>query len=49
MPRLITDDIINKTFIERIVSRDANIIRETQSQVISTYYNGGTGRLAVIY
>lgn len=42
---MITDDIINKTFIERIVSRDAKIIRDTQSQVISTCYNGGTGRL----
>lgn len=42
---MITENIIKRTYIERIVDRDAKIIRDTQSQVIADYYNNGTGRL----
>lgn len=42
---MVTEDIIRKAYIDKIVSRDQKIIRETQAQVIASYLTGGTGRL----
>lgn len=42
---MVTTDIINRTYIERIIARDDIIIRQTQSDVISSYLINGTGRL----
>lgn len=43
---MITDDLIKKEFISQIVSRDVNLIYNTQEQVVREVYPGGTGQLA---
>lgn len=42
---MITEDIINKTYINRVVNRDIAIIYKTQEQVVRANFHG-TGRLA---
>lgn len=42
---MITEDIINQTYINRVVSRDIAIIYKTQEQVVRANFHG-TGRLA---
>ena len=43
---MITDDLIKKEFISQIVSRDVNVIYNTQEQVVREVFPGGTGQLA---
>lgn len=42
---MITEDIINQTYINRVVNRDIAIIYKTQEQVVRANFHG-TGRLA---
>jgi len=42
---MVTTELINRTYIERIIARDDIVIRKTQSDVVSTYLTNGTGRL----
>lgn len=43
---MITTDIINETFIQRIVNRDAQIINDTQKQVVRDNLQVRSGRLS---
>lgn len=43
---MITDDLIKKEFISRIVTRDVKLIYSTQESVVRDVFPGGTGALA---
>lgn len=43
---MITDELIKKEFISRIVTRDVKIIYSTQESVVRDAFPGGTGALA---
>lgn len=43
---MITDEMIKTEFISQIVTRDINIIYETQNQVVKEMFPNGSGHLA---